>query len=158
VNSSGERSRITLDAGAICRGLLRVEKFGAGAIRIRSKAYVGDDCLLSSSVGIDIGEQVLIAHGVQIFDNDSHPLESSARAGDFAAVLTHGARGVIAAAPVRIERRAWIGFHAIILKGVTVGENSVIAAGSVVTQDIPANSVAAGNPARVIKSLLPADV
>lgn len=153
VNSLAEPDRISLAENAVCRGLLRIEKFGAGRITVGAQAYLGDDCLLSSSAGIDIGEHVLVAHGVQIFDNDSHPTDAAARIGDYASVLTQSERATIAAAPVRIAARAWIGFNAIILKGVTIGEESVVAAGSVVTRDVPARSVAAGNPAVVVKKL-----
>jgi acetyltransferase-like isoleucine patch superfamily enzyme len=155
VNSPGEPDRITLAASVVCRGLLRIEKFGAGRIVIGANAYIGDDCLLSSAAGIEIGEHVLLAHGVQIFDNDSHPLDPAARVADYASVHDHGERGVIAAAPVRVGARAWIGFGAILLKGITIGENSVVAAGSVVTRDVPANSVVAGNPAAVVKTIVP---
>lgn len=155
VNSAGDVSRIVLDEGVVCRGLLRVEKFGEGRIVIGPRAYVGDDCLLSSAIGIEIAEDVLIAHGVQIFDNDSHPLDPTARLSDYAAVQVHGARSEIAAKPIRIGARAWIGFNAIIMKGVVIGENSVIAAGSVVTRDVPPNTVVAGNPAVAVKSIEP---
>lgn len=148
--------RIVLEAGAVCRGILRVELFGNGRIVVGSRTYVGDDCLLSSSVGIEIGPDSLIAHGVQIFDNDSHPVEVEARKADYAAVLRGGERQPIAGAPIRIGAHTWIGFGAIILKGVTIGEGSVVGAGSVVTRDVPAFSVAAGNPAVVIKDLRPA--
>jgi acetyltransferase-like isoleucine patch superfamily enzyme len=153
VNSLAEPARISLAENAVCRGLLRIEKFGSGRIAIGAHTYIGDDCLLSASAAIEIGEHVLVAHGVQIFDNDSHPLDASARLGDYASVLDHSARGEIAAAPIRIGARAWIGFNVIILKGVTIGADSVVAAGSVVTRDIPAASVGAGNPAVVVKKL-----
>ena len=155
VNSAGDTSRIVLGKGVVCRGLLRVEKFGEGRIQIEANAYIGDDCLLSAAAGITIGEHVLLAHGVQIFDNDSHPLDPAARVADYASVQHHGERGRIAAAPVSIGARAWIGFGAIILKGVTIGENSVVAAGSVVTRDVPPNTVVAGNPAAVVKTIEP---
>jgi acetyltransferase-like isoleucine patch superfamily enzyme len=153
VNSLAEPTRISLAENAVCRGLLRIEKFGSGRIAIGAHAYIGDDCLLSASAAIEIGEHVLVAHGVQIFDNDSHPLDAAARIGDYASVLDHSARGEIAAAPIRIGARVWIGFNVIILKGVTIGAGSVVAAGSVVTRDIPAASVGAGNPAVVVKKL-----
>ena len=53
--------------------------------------------------------------------------------------------------PVRIGDGAWIGMHSIILKGVTIGDGAIIGAGSVVTRDIPANAVACGSPARVVR-------
>ena len=56
-------------------------------------------------------------------------------------------------APVRIGDKAWIGFNAIILKGVTVGEGAIVAAGAVVTKDVPPYTIVAGNPARVIRTL-----
>lgn len=155
VNSAGDPDRIAIGAGVVCRALLRIEKFGEGRIAIGARTYVGDDCLLSASIGIDIGEDVLIAHGVQIFDNNSHPLDPVARVADYAAVHVHGARGEIEAKPIRIGARAWIGFGSIILKGVTIGENSVIAAGSVVSRDVPPNTIVAGNPAVAVKTINP---
>ena len=56
-------------------------------------------------------------------------------------------------APVKLGRRVWVGSHATILPGVTVGDNAVIAAGAVVTKDVPANAVAAGVPAKVVKKI-----
>jgi acetyltransferase-like isoleucine patch superfamily enzyme len=153
VNSLAEPARISIAENAVCRGLLRVEKFGSGRIAIGAHAYIGDDCLLSSSAAIEVGEHVLVAHGVQVFDNDSHPLDAAARLGDYASVLDHGARGEIAAAPIRIGARAWIGFNAIVLKGVTIGADSVVAAGSVVTRDVETGTVVAGNPAIIVKKL-----
>jgi acetyltransferase-like isoleucine patch superfamily enzyme len=152
VNSLGDRSRIQLGAKVVCRGLLRIDQFGDGRIVIGANSYIGDDCLLSSASEIAIGEDVLIAHGVQIFDNDSHPLEWAARRKDFAAILSGGSRQPIPSRPVRIGSGAWIGFNAIVLKGVTIGEGSVVGAGSVVSRDVPAGTVVAGNPAVVIKS------
>lgn len=153
VNSPGNPDLISLGEQVVCRGLLRIERFGAGRIVLHPQAYIGDDCLLSAAAEIEIGRHALLAHEVQIFDNDSHPLEPAARSEDYASVLVGGDRGAIAAASVRIGERAWIGFRAIILKGVTVGENSVVAAGSVVTRDVPPNTVVAGNPAAFVKSI-----
>ena len=83
----------------------------------------------------------------------ARPGYPAARLADYASVQTHGERGAIAAKPVTIGARAWIGFNAIIMKGVTVGENSVIAAGSIVTRDVPPNAVVAGNPATIVKTI-----
>lgn len=153
INSLGKPELIELREQVVCRGLLRIEKFGSGRILVHPKAYIGDDTLFSSSIGIEVGASSLLAHGVQIFDNDSHPLDPADRISDYGAVLANSGRGAIGAAPVRIGEGAWIGFNAIILKGVSIGDGSIVAAGSVVTRDVPASSVAAGNPAIVIRSL-----
>lgn len=142
-----------MGSGAVCRGLLRVENFGAGTIRIGQGSYVGDDCLLSAASGIEIGKGVLLAHGVQVFDNDSHPVDPDARRRDYEALRTGAPREPISAATIQIADHAWVGFGAVVLKGITVGAGAVVAAGSVVVHDVPAATVVAGNPARVVKTI-----
>jgi acetyltransferase-like isoleucine patch superfamily enzyme len=90
--------------------------------------------------GLDIADDVLIGPNVSIITT-SHPLEPSQRR-----AATIGKRIVI-------EKGVWIAAGAIVIGGVTVGEHSVVAAGSVVTKDVPANSLVGGNPARVIRSV-----
>jgi acetyltransferase-like isoleucine patch superfamily enzyme len=151
---------INLSAGAVrigdravLRGTLRVEP--GGALSIGRDVYVGDDVILSAGEGIDIGEGTLIAHGVQVFDNDTHPLDATERLRHFRMIrgLETG-RIRIATAPVRIGARAWIGLNCLIMKGVTIGDDTVVAAGSVVTRDLPAGVVAVGNPARPISEAI----
>ncbi|MCB1645734.1 MAG: acyltransferase [Pseudomonadales bacterium] len=111
-----------------------------GAVRI------GNYCLLCPGVRIDsassvtISDNCMLAAGSYITDADWHDIYDRTRA-------------VGTTRPVVLENNVWIGDGAVICKGVTIGENSVIGAGSVVTHDIPANVIAAGNPARVIKPL-----
>jgi acetyltransferase-like isoleucine patch superfamily enzyme len=90
--------------------------------------------------GLDIGDDVMIAPNVSIITT-GHPLEPSRR------------RAYIETKPIVIERNVWIATGATIIGGVTVGENSVVAAGAVVTKDVPPNSLVAGVPAKVIRSL-----
>ena len=110
--------------------------------------HVGNYCLIcpgvrvSSSTEIIIRDNVMLASNSYVTDSDWHDIYNR--------VAVVGNR-----APVRIENNAWVGDSAIVCKGVTIGENSVIGAGSVVTSSIPANSIAAGSPARVIKELDP---
>lgn len=110
---------------------------------------IGDYCLISpgvrisSAVGITIADNCMIANGAYITDSDWHGIYNR---------LSFGR-----AAPVVIEKNAWIGDSAIVCKGVTIGENSIIGAGAIVVSSVPANSVAAGNPARVVKRLDPAE-
>lgn len=89
--------------------------------------------------GVEIGDHVLIGPNVSIY-TASHPTDVRRRE-----------KGYEWAIPVTIKDKVWIGGDVTILPGVTIGENTVIAAGSVVTKDIPANVVAAGNPCKVIK-------
>ena len=91
-----------------------------------------------------IGNNVKIGGCVLITDTDAHPMDYMARRSS-----NEGTKS----APVVIEDDVWVGAHCIILKGVTIGARSIIGAGSVVTKNIPADCVAAGNPCRVIKSL-----
>ncbi|MFZ5572829.1 MAG: acyltransferase [Thermodesulfobacteriota bacterium] len=109
---------------------------------------------LISAQRIRIGDDVLIAWGVTVVDHDSHALSFSKRAKDVIEWRkgrkdwTHVKIG-----PVVISDKAWIGFDAIILEGVTIGEGAVVAAGAVVTKDVPPWTVVAGNPARIIRDI-----
>jgi galactoside O-acetyltransferase len=107
---------------------------------------------LVSAKQITLGDDVIISWGVTIVDHNSHAIESVQRAADVVD-WKEGKKDWtnIKIAPVRINSRAWVGFNAIILKGVTIGEDAIVAAGAVVTKDVPPRSVVAGNPARVIR-------
>ncbi|HEX2917599.1 MAG TPA: DapH/DapD/GlmU-related protein, partial [Edaphobacter sp.] len=88
----------------------------------------------------EIGDDVMIGPNVSLI-TASHPLDPSER------------RTTTIGKPIVLERGVWIAAGAIVIGGVTVGENSVIAAGSVVTKDVPPNTLVGGNPARVIRSI-----
>ncbi|OGV63982.1 MAG: hypothetical protein A2283_11960 [Lentisphaerae bacterium RIFOXYA12_FULL_48_11] len=156
VNEMHDPERIVLEDDVICRGLLRVESFGDGRIVIREHVYIGDDVLISSACRVEIKADTLIAHGVQILDNDAHPLDVDERVGQWRQE-DKGGRFRGASAPVLVEARAWICTNAIVLKGVCIGEGSIVAAGSVVTSDIPSGVLAGGNPARVLRRLSPGE-
>ena len=113
---------------------------GGADIRVGRNVFVNQNCTFYDLGGLDIADDVMIGPNVSIITS-GHPLEPSRR------------RAFTIAKPVFIERNAWIGAGATILGGVTVGENSVVAAGSVVTRNVPPNSLAGGNPARVIRSI-----
>jgi acetyltransferase-like isoleucine patch superfamily enzyme len=110
--------------------------------------HIGDYCLISPGVRISaaesirIGDNCMLAANVYISDSDWHGIYNRIR--PFRCTK-----------PVVIENNVWLGERVIVNKGVTIGENTVIGAGAVVTKDIPANSIAAGNPARVIKTINP---
>jgi acetyltransferase-like isoleucine patch superfamily enzyme len=148
--NSGPGERIRLGERVVCRGIVRCEEFGDGRIDIGDDVYIGDDCIVSCADRVSIGAGVLLGHGVQIFDNNSHPTDVSARIADWRAITDGGQRGEIRAAPVAIGPGAWIGFGAFVLKGVTIGAEAIVGAGSVVTRDVPPSAIVAGNPAEQV--------
>jgi acetyltransferase-like isoleucine patch superfamily enzyme len=125
---------------------------------------VGDFTLLNGALimaqeRITIGSYCLISWNVGIADSDFHPLDPAQRRIDAQALAPYFAnrpeRPQLKTSPVTIHDNVWIGMHAVILKGVEIGENSVVAAGAVVTKSIPANVVVAGNPASIVRELRP---
>lgn len=134
-------------------GCLEAPCLGAGAIRIQARLpdsiiQIGPGCAFSNNISIcalqsiTIGGRCLIGDMVLILDADHHELDPSNR---------WNGPGTIS--PVVIGNNVWIGSRAIILRGVTIGDNSVIGAGSVVTKSVPPNTVVAGNPARPLKQI-----
>lgn len=130
------------------------------AIGLNGRCTIGDFTLLNGALimaeeKIEIGSYCLISWNVGIADSDFHPLEPAQRVIDAQALApffkNRPPRPALATAPVKIGDNVWIGMNAVILKGVTIGENSVVAAGSVVTKDVEPNVVVAGNPAAVMK-------
>lgn len=109
-------------------------------------------CTLIDCNRITIGNNVLIAPGVQI-NTSSHPVELADRLNADWEPGSQQYRWRTYAKPITIEDNCWIGAGCIILPGVTIGAGSVIGAGSIVNRDIPANSVAVGNPCRVIRQI-----
>ncbi|GBO51698.1 acetyltransferase, CYSE/LACA/LPXA/NODL family [Pseudanabaena sp. lw0831] len=110
---------------------------------------------LIAAQSIEIGDDVLISWGVTIVDHNSHAISFSERSQD----VVNWRLGKkdwtnVKIAPIKISNKVWIGFNSIILKGVTIGEGAIVGAGSVVTKDVPAWTIVAGNPARVIREIL----
>ena len=118
----------------------------APRIVIGDRVFVGNGCTLAAAQSITVGSDCLLAAGVRIHDNDGHPLDPERR-------RTGAALRADECAPVVIEDNVWIGADAVILKGVHIGRNSVIGTGAVVTSDVPRDTIAAGNPARVVRSI-----
>jgi galactoside O-acetyltransferase len=126
----------------------------AAEIQIGSRTEIPDGCDLDVVESITLGDDVLVAAEVYIADHDSHHSDWSLRSNDHLARRT-GQKdwSVVPRAPVRIEDKAWIGRRAMVLKGVTIGEGAIVAAGSVVTRDVDPWTVVAGVPATEIKKL-----
>jgi acetyltransferase-like isoleucine patch superfamily enzyme len=118
-----------------------------GRIHIGNRVGMSSTALVCHHA-ISIGDDVLIGGNTVIYDTDFHPLRTDQR--------TRGRDNSLArTAPVVIQNGVFVGAHVTILKGVTIGQNAVIAAGSVVTKDIPANQIWGGNPAQFIRALEP---
>lgn len=106
-------------------------------VRIGKNVYINSGALFMAAGGIIIGDDTQIAANVQLISNN-HDLDH---------------RMVITCKPVTIGRNVWIGAGATILPGVSIGDNSVVGAGSVVTKDVPSDTIVAGNPARFIRKI-----
>jgi galactoside O-acetyltransferase len=139
---------------SIMEGSLQFEREGA-AISIGARTFVGAS-LLASAERIEIGDDVLMAWGCSVVDHDSHCVDWDGRRNDVRDWYD-GRKdwSRVERAAVRIGNKTWVGFNVSILKGVTVGEGAVVAAGSVVTHDVEPYVLVAGNPARVIRKLSP---
>jgi maltose O-acetyltransferase len=127
--------------GVEIRPPLRVD-YGSH-IRIGARTFANFGLVALDVAAITIGADVQIGTNVQLL-TPTHPVEPGPRRDKWEA-----------AEPIVIGDNVWLGSGAIILPGVTIGENSVVGAGSVVTRDLPANVVAVGNPARIIRTLEP---
>ena len=149
-----KNKRIALARNVICRGILRCEPFGDGEIVIGEDTYIGDGVIVSAAQSVRIGARTLIAQGVEIFDNDTHPLDPRERWRDYQFILgKEKEKPPVPSAPVVIEDDCWIGSGAFIGKGVRIGAGSVVAARGVVIRDVPALTLVGGNPAREIRTL-----
>ena len=113
---------------------------GGDEIRVGHNVFVNQNCTFYDLGGLNIADNVMIGPNVNII-TAGHPLEPSRR------------RTITIGKPIVIERNVWIATGATIVGGVTIGENSVVAAGSVVTKHVPPNTLVGGNPARVIRSI-----
>lgn len=114
-------------------------------IEIGNNFYANMDCIFLDVNKIIIGDNVMVGPRVSFY-TAGHPIDAEVRNTELEFGL-----------PIRIESNVWIGGNAVILPGVTIGENSIIAAGSVVTKDVPADAIVGGNPAKVIREINEAD-
>jgi maltose O-acetyltransferase len=108
-------------------------------IRLGSDVFINFNCVILDVVEVSIGEGTQIGPAVQIYTAD-HPRDPVQRR-----------KGLEFGQPIRIGRHVWIGGGAIILPGITIGDESIIGAGSVVTRDVPPDTTVVGNPARIVK-------
>jgi acetyltransferase-like isoleucine patch superfamily enzyme len=131
-------------------------------IFIGEKTYISSNAQIIASSKVSIGKQVLIARDVIIQDSNSHSIYALDREVDIDFTLARfrgEARsdkdwGCVESKEINIGDNVWIGMRSMIFKGVTVGEGAVVAAGSVVTKDVPSYVIVGGNPAKILKRIL----
>lgn len=164
LNVQGAAARLRTGRNVTLYRSCRLSVSGEGSISIGDFSILGSVQAFSRN-SISIGDYVLFSFGVFIQDYDPHPLDPLERRRDILHLhgiskhTEHNGRTLRAvpnqpkSVPICIEDDVWIGANTTILKGVTIGYGSIIGAGSVVSKDIPPMSIAAGVPARVIKTL-----
>jgi acetyltransferase-like isoleucine patch superfamily enzyme len=113
-----------------------------------SEIIIGNDCnlngtMIHSNISVNIGDYCMFGPGTKIVDNDSHRISLD--------IIER--RKPAVRIPISIGNNVWVGMNSLILKGVNIGENSIVAAYSVVTKDVPKNVIVGGNPARIIKQI-----
>ena len=132
-----ERSGRIVSSGALLGGGVHIEVGSEGVLELGSGVFVNRGCTIICRQRVSIGDGTRLAWNVSVLDSDEHqhPL---VRGGEM---------------PVMIGSGAWIGAEVIVLKGTNIGNRAVVGAGAVVTRDIPADALAAGVPARVLRTL-----
>jgi acetyltransferase-like isoleucine patch superfamily enzyme len=138
----GEYVTMVAEASAPIHLVVWGRKANTGQLKIGDYGLICPGVRISVSDEVVIGEGVMIANGVYITDSDWHDIYDRTQRSE---KIT----------PVRIADNVWLGDRCSVLKGVSIGENSIVAASAVVTKDVPANVVVAGNPAKVVKMLDP---
>lgn len=108
-------------------------------IKIGKNVWIQQGCTFFDRGGIEIGDDTFIAPKVNLVTLNH--------------VINPYERSTTVAKPIKIGKRVWIGIAATVLQGVTIGDNSIVAAGAVVTKDVPPNTIVGGNPAKVIKEI-----
>jgi acetyltransferase-like isoleucine patch superfamily enzyme len=148
-----ENAEVTIGDECLIEGTLTTYTPNAKII-VGDQVFIGKGTLIGSAGNITIGNNVLISFDCLIQDTDTHHPNIELRKNDVKAWM-NGKKdwSQVTVKTVRIDSGAWLGAKCIILKGVHIGENAIVGAGSVVTKNVEANTVVGGNPARLIKNL-----
>ena len=157
-----ESKRIFIDEESMI-GCNFIFESDSGVIKIGKRTFINAGTNIISINEIEIGDDVTIGWNIYIYNHDSHSLDYRFRKDDIERqredfyanrnFIFSKDWSTVKSAPVKICNKVWIGFNAIILKGVTLGEGAIVAAGAVVTKDVPAWTVVAGNPATIVKKI-----
>lgn len=154
IDARGGRANISVGANCLLQGLM-VTETNASEISIGNNVFIGSNTVIDCSMKVVIDDDALVSYQCLLLDSNNHSNDASERRNDLPTVMKGQPYDwtAVPSKPIHVCRGAWIGARSIILKGVTVGEGSIVGAGSVVTKDVPPYTVVAGNPARVVKLL-----
>ena len=149
-----QSSKIFIGDDCLINGRL-VTETSESKIEIDNNVFIGGNTIIDCLSKIKISDNVLISYECILSDHDSHSIDSSKRINDLKRFQSNAMIWEdVDTKKIIIEKNAWIGMRSIILKGVTIGEGSIVAAGSVVTKDVPSYTLVAGNPAIFKKKLI----
>lgn len=143
---------VKIGEGSLILGLIATET-ETSRVSIGNNVEIGSGTIIDCVVEVTIQDDVIISYQCIIQDSDNHSQKSNLRKNDTSDWLKNHYHNweVTPKKAVKILKGAWICAHAIILKGVTIGEGAIVGAGSVVTKDVPDYAIVAGNPAKIIK-------
>ena len=153
ISNTNKKEAVKIGAGSHIAGML--VNCDKGKISIGERSFIGEDSRIYAVLNVTIGDNVQIAHNVNIYDSNIHSLNPKKRQQEFIVNTTQGFTQINdwREQEVIINDNVWIGAGSFIMKGVSIGENTIIGAGSVVLKSLPPNVMAAGNPAKIIKPL-----
>lgn len=152
---SDDSRSISIGSDSLIAGQISV-LVPSAIIKIGANCFIGQGSKIWCQKAVVIGNNVMISHLVDVHDTNAHSLLPEERRME---ALNRFHLGLeknweeVEADPITIGDNVWVGFKASIMKGVTVGSGAVVAAGSVVTKNVPSNALVAGNPARIIRYL-----
>jgi galactoside O-acetyltransferase len=159
----GKSKRVTIGNDCMI-GCSIVFESTEGMVTVGDRVYIGNSTIICRNK-VTFENDIFVAWGAYFYDHDSHSQDYRERRKDLARQLTDYRANrnfitnkdwsVVNSKPIKICSNAWIGMNCIVLKGVTIGEGSIVAAGSVVARDVPAWTVVAGNPAVTVKEIPP---
>ncbi len=147
-------AKINIGNNCLVNGRI-VAEISTSEIKLDDNVFIGGKTIIDCKDKIHIEENVLVSYECIIFDHDSHSIISEKRKDDLNRFKNKKMNwDDVKSSKIRIKKNSWICARSIILKGVTIGEGSIVGAGSVVTQDVPDFTLVSGNPAKFIKKLI----
>lgn len=150
-----QKGFLNVEIGADCYLMGSITIYSNKArVKIGDRVFIGPNTTIFCYDGVEIQDDVMFSWGCTIIDTNSHSLKSGERMNDvidWKKGWQYKDWSVVESGKILVEKKSWIGFNSILMKGLTIGEGSIVAAGSVVTKSTEPYSVVGGNPATFIK-------